>query len=79
MKLAKRALLWAKQNKTALSFGVTTAAGSAMAAGETGGVDAAAIAAGIVAVGVTIAVVGNARLIMDLGVRAFRWVRSALS
>jgi hypothetical protein len=78
MKLAKRALLWAKQNKKAVAFGLASAAGSAMAEGETG-VDATVIVTALTALGVTIAVVGNARLVMDLAVKSFRWIRGALS
>jgi hypothetical protein len=77
MKLAKRAQLWAMQNKKAIAFGLTTAAGSAFAEGD--GVDATVIVTALTALGVTIAVVGNARLVMDLAVKSFRWIRGALS
>ena len=79
MKVFQNATQFGQKYRKALAVALVTSAGSAMAQAQTTGIDATAIAAGIVAAGVTIAVVGNARLIMDLGVRAFRWVRSALS
>ena len=72
-----RARALARKNKHALAIAATTVAGSAMAAGE--GPDAATIVAYMVAAGVTIALVGNAKLVMELGVKAFKWIRGAMS
>nr|WP_315848082.1 hypothetical protein [uncultured Rhodoferax sp.] len=40
--------------------------------------DGANIVAYIVAAGVTMALIANAKLLMNLGIKAFQWIRQAL-
>jgi hypothetical protein len=76
MKVFKQALLAAKRNKKALAIAAMTTGASAFAAD---GVDSASIVTAIAAAGITIAVVGNAKLLMELGMKAFKWIRGAMS
>lgn len=77
MNQVKRALLWAKTNKVALAIAGTTVASTAMAADPVPP-DPAVVVAYIAAAGITVVAIANAKLLMELGVKAFRWIRQAI-
>lgn len=78
MQVAKPAgSLALKKNKIVLALLVLAASGSAMAADPTPP-DPAIIVAYIAAAGLTMVAIANAKLLMELGIKAFRWIRQAL-
>lgn len=64
--------------KAPLALLLVLAAGSAMAADPTPP-DGANIVAYIAAAGVTMALVANSKFLMELGIKAFAWIRKALN
>ena len=77
MSKAKKALLQAMQNKKAMEFALAATAGSAMAADPTPP-DGASVVTYIVAAGVTMTLIANSKFLMELGIKAFKWMRQAL-
>lgn len=73
----KKAALQAMSDKKALAIALATTAGSAMAADPTPP-DPTVIVTYIAAAGVTMVAIANAKLLMELGIKAFRWIRQAL-
>lgn len=77
-KLNKFARLQAINLKGAvLGLGLVAMTGGAFAAGD-GQPDAATIAAAIAALGVLVAVVGNAKLLIDAAIKGFGYIRRAI-
>lgn len=76
MSAFKKALLLAKQNKVALAIAAGTVANTAMAAATPP--DTTELLAYLAAASITVAAVANAKLLMELGVKAFHWIRRAL-
>lgn len=65
-----------KTNKLAFGVAALTAAGSSFAAG--GGIDTASITAKLTEAGTAAGVVGAAVLVVLVGIKAFKYIRSAM-
>lgn len=73
-----KALVLISRNKAALATALLVASLSSAHAAAGDPPDTSAIVTYITAAGVTLALVANAKLLMELGVKAFRWIRQAL-
>lgn len=77
MSKAKQVLLDSINRKKALALALVTTAGSAMAADPVPP-DGANVVTYIVAAGVTMGLIANAKFLMELGIKAWHWIRTSL-